>query len=233
VQVSASYTFSKALDYGMNQTQQTDTNDQTDPFTVLPDYGISANDIPNRFVGNLTLMPAFAAKNHIVSLLINGWTMAPVWTVQSGVPYSYGLTSGSAIAGAATTYNGSGGIGGGVAQYVNFGAYPQYASADVLNGGGVRRDSVRQTTIDDVDLRLSRSLTFHEKYQFTLGGEAFNLLNRENFTAFNTTAYSLSVPTATPNVATATYQSSFGTPSGAGNTIYRERQIQFIGRFEF
>ncbi len=59
-----------------------------------------------------------------------------------------------------------------------------------------------------------------------IAGETFNALNRQNFTAFNTTAYTLSGTTAT-------YQSSFGTPSAAGNTIYRERQIQFVGRFEF
>jgi hypothetical protein len=32
---------------------------------------------------------------------------------------------------------------------------------------------------------------------------------------------------------TATYQSTFGTPSAAGNTILRERQVQFVGRIDF
>lgn len=78
----------------------------------------------------------------------------------------------------------------------------------------------------DVDVRLSRAFAYREKYKLTLGGEAFNILNRQQFTAYNTTAYTLSGTTGT-------YQATFGTPSAAGNTIYRERQIQFVGRFEF
>jgi outer membrane receptor protein involved in Fe transport len=226
IQASASYTFSKALDYGMNQQATADTNDQTDPFTILPDYGLSANNIPQRFVGSITFMPKFAISNRYASLAANGWTIAPVWTVQSGVPYSYGLSSGTSVAGGATTFNGSGGIGGGVAQYGNFRAYPQYASSDVFNGINPQRNIQRQASIDDVDARVSRAFTYREKYKLTLSGEAFNLLNRQQFTSYNTTAYTLSGTTAT-------YQSTFGTPSAAGNTVYRERQIQFVGRFEF
>jgi hypothetical protein len=80
---------------------------------------------------------------------------------------------------------------------------------------------------------LSRSFSFREKYKLTLSGESFNVLNRQEFTAYNTTAYALTIPSTAPTTATATYQSTFGTPSGAGNTIYRERQIQFVGKFEF
>jgi hypothetical protein len=226
VQLSASYTYSKALDYGMNQQAQADANDQLDPFTVRPDYGLSANNIPQRFVGSITYMPKFALSNRYASLAANGWTFAPVWTVQSGVPYSYGLSGGTSIPGGATTFNGSGGTGGGVAQHVDLGAYPQYAASDVFNGVGAQRDSLRQANIDDIDARISRAFTYREKYKLTLSGEAFNVLNREQFTSYNTTAYTLSGTTAT-------YQSTFGTPSAAGNTVYRERQIQFVGRFEF
>ena len=231
IQFSGSYTWSKALDYGMNQSALSDTNDQTDPFTIKPDYGRSANDIPQRFVGGLTLAPRIELANRYASLFANGWTLAPVWTVQSGLTYSYGLTSGTSIPGGNTTFNGSGGTAAsagtsGGAEYVNLSAYPQYYAQDSFNGTSVRRNSQRGTTIDEVDARLSRGFSFREKYKLTLSGEAFNILNRQQFTAFNYTAYTLSGTTAT-------YQSSFGTPSAAGNTIYRERQIQFVGRFEF
>jgi hypothetical protein len=171
-------------------------------------------------------MPKFAISNSYASLAANGWTLAPVWTVQSGVPYSYGLSGGTSIVGGASSFNGSGGTGGGVAQHVDFRAYPQYASSDVFNGVGAQRDSLRQAAIIDVDARLSRSFSFREKYKLTLGAESFNIMNHEEFTSYNTTAYVLSGTTAT-------YQSTFGTPSAAGNTVYRERQIQFVGRFEF
>ena len=219
LQFSASYTFSKALDYNLNQSSLSDTNDPTDPFTVVPDYGLSSNDIPQRFVGNITYQPTFALKSKVASAVANGWMVAPVWTVQSGIPYSYGLSSGSSIPGGGTTFNGSGG-----SNFVNFSAYRNLNANHSLPG--IRRNSKRQTTIDDVDVRLSRSFSFKTKYRLMLAGEAFNALNRENFTSFNTGAYTLSGTTAT-------YQSTFGTPNAAGNTIYRERQIQFVGRFEF
>jgi hypothetical protein len=227
VQFQGSYTYSKALDNGMNQTAFTDTNDQTDPFTTAPDYGPSVNDIPQRFVGGLTIAPNLPIANRFAAAAVNGWTLAPVWTLQSGIPYNYNLSSGTSIPGGSSTFNGSGGIGAGITQYVDFRAYPQFASSDNFGSGPMpSRNCARQANIDDVDARLSRSFSFREKYKLTLSGEGFNILNRENFTTYNTTAYTLSGSTAT-------YQATFGTPSAAGNTIYRERQIQFVGRFEF
>ncbi|HEV2484403.1 MAG TPA: TonB-dependent receptor [Terracidiphilus sp.] len=227
VAIQASYTYSKALDNGMNQSALSDTNDQTDPFTTSPDYGRSANDMPQRVVGSLVLAPKFNISNRLASETANGWSLSPVWTLQSGIPYSFALAGGTSIPGGTTTFNGSGGIGAGSGQFVDFKAYPQYASADVFATNVFPyRNSARQTAILDVDSRLSRTFSIREKYNLMLAAESFNLLNHQNFTAFNTTAYTLSGTTAT-------YQASFGTPSAAGNTIYRERQIQFVGRFEF
>jgi hypothetical protein len=228
-----SYTESKALDDNMNQTSSADTNDQTDPFTKLPDYGPSVNDMPQRFVGSLIISPKFNITNPVASGAANGWELAPVWTVQSGVPYSFGLSGGTSIAGGASTFNGSGGVGltggggGSTGEYVDFRAYPQLSGADSFTTGVYpSRNSVRQASIDDVDTRLSRTIGIREKYKLMIAVESFNLMNHRNFTAYNTTAYIISGTTAT-------YQASFGTPSAAGNTIYRERQVQFIGRFEF
>jgi hypothetical protein len=227
IQIQVSYTYSKALDTGMNQSALSDTNDQTDPFTTTPDYGRSVNDLPQRVVGSLLLAPKFPIANHAGAALANGWSLAPVWTLQSGLPYNYGLSGGTSIPGGTTTYNGSGGIGAGIGEYVDFKAYPQYASLDSFAGGVIpSRNSARQTAILDVDARLSRTITFHEKYNLLLAAESFNIINHQNFTAFNTGAYTISGTTAT-------YQGTFGTPSAAGNTIYRERQVQFVGRFEF
>jgi len=228
-----SYTYSRALDNNMNQSSTSDTNDQTDPFTKKPDYGPSVNDIPQRFVGSLIIAPKFDVANRYASQAANGWELAPVWTVQSGVPYSYGLSGGTSIAGGSSSFNGSGGVGatggggGSTGEYVDFRAYPQYASTDVfLNRIYPSRNGVRQATIYDLDTRLSRTFAFHEKYKLLIAAESFNILNHRNFTAYNVGAYSITGTTAT-------YQSTFGTPSAAGNTILRERQVQFVGRIDF
>lgn len=228
-----SYSYSKALDNNMNQSSSADTNDQTDPFTKLPDYGRSVNDMPQRFVGSLVISPSFNINNRVASGVANGWELAPVWTIQSGVPYSFGLSGGTSIPGGASTFNGSGGVGatggggGATGEYVNFRAYPQHSATDSFaNGVYPSRNSVTQASIYDVDTRLSRTFGFREKYKLMLAAESFNIMNHRNFTAYNVTAYTISGTTAT-------YQASFGTPSAAGNTIFRERQIQFVGRFEF
>ena len=224
VQFSASYTFSKALDYGMNQSSGSDTNDQTDPYSITPDYGLSVNNIPQRVTGNLIVSPKFAVSNHYLSILANGWTVAPTWTLQSGIPYSYGLSGGTTVPGGASTYNGSGGSAASSGQYVDF-RY-NVAGTNAFNGSGASRNMFRYAALKDVDARLSRSFTFHEKYKLTLSGESFNILNSQLYSTYNTTAYSITGTTAN-------YQATFGTPSGAGTTVYRERQIQFVGRFEF
>lgn len=221
VQLSANYTFSKALDYFYSQSAiPTETNDPTDPFTLAPDKGRSVNDIPQRFSGYITFQPSFRIESKPVSYLANNWTVAPVWTVQSGIPYNMGLSSGTSVAGAsAASFNGSGGL-----NIVNLRAYRNLGNNASLPN--IDRDQYRYANIDEVDLRVSRAFPFLEKYKVTISGEAFNLLNRQQFSAYNTTAYTLSGSLAT-------YQATFGTPSNAANTIYRERQIQFFGRFEF
>jgi hypothetical protein len=231
VQAQVSYTWSKALDNGMNQSSTSDTNDQSDPFTAQPDYGRSVNDIPHRLVGSLTLAPEFRLKNKTTALLANGWMLVPVWTLQSGIPYSFYLSGGSSLPGGGKTYNGSGGSGASSGQYVDFRAYPNFTSSSNYSANVFpSRNSQRQANILDVSTRLARTVTVAEKYKLMFGAEAFNILNRQNFTAYNTTAYTLS---GSGSAMSASYQSTFGTPSAAGNTIYRERQIQFVTRFEF
>lgn len=226
VQLSASYTWSHALDYYYNQTAiPTETNDPTDPFNVAGDYGRSANDIPQRFTGNITLSPTVHLENKIASAVANGWVLAPVWTVQSGIPYSLGLSGGSSVTGGSTSFNGSGGL-----NIFNYRSYPNLGNNAALPR--ITRDQYRFANIDQVDLRLSRSFPFLEKYKLTLAAESFNILNRQQFSAYNTNGYTMSVA-GSGTTGTGTYQGTFGTPSAAGNTIYRERQIQFFGRFEF
>ncbi len=209
VQFQTSYTFSKALDYGQNQTSGADTNDPFDPFTVAYDYGKSVTNIPQHFVGSLVWEPTVTTTNRLLRVAANGWLVSPIYTEESGLPYSYGVngtdTKVQTVPGASGSLNGSGG-------------------ANYLPLAG--RNTLEQPRIEDVDMRVSRSMLFAQKYRLEALTEAFNLFNRENFTSVNTTAYSVSgtVLNAVGN---------FTVPNTAGNTIYRERQIQFALRFEF
>lgn len=204
LEFQASYTWSKALDDGMNETQGADGNDPFDPFNQRLDYGKSLDNVPQRFVANLIWSPAVNVQNRFATALLNHWSFSPIVTLQSGIPYSWGV-SGGASGGLLSSLNGSGG-----GNYINF----------------LGRDSLEQPPIHNVDFRISRGFVFREKFRLDAFVESFNLFNHLNVTSVNTTAYAVSGTTIT-------YQPSFGTPTAAGNTIYRERQVQFALRFGF
>ena len=165
----------------------------------------------------------------------NGWGIAPVVQMQQGLPYSAGL-SGSV---SGTLYGG------------------------ILGAGGTSRvpdldrNSFTMPKTATVDLRLSKSFTLSrgkERYRFEIMGEAFNLLNHQNITSVNTTAYcaSSSVPTGTPStgIACKPVQSApapvsgvtdylianplFGTYLNSNSTtLQTPRQLQVAGRLYF
>ena len=56
--------------------------------------------------------------------------------------------------------------------------------------------------------------------------EGFNLFNRTQITGVQATMYNLSGNTLT-------FNTPFGTTTGADSTLFRERQVQFAARFEF
>ena len=199
-----SYTWSRALDTGMNETLSAIGNAPFDPFQQSLDYGPSIDNQPNRFVANVVWSPSIKIANRMSSALLNGWTFSMIATTQSGAPYSWNV-SGGAIGGLAPTLNGSNG-----ANYVN----------------RLGRDSRMQSGIKDVDVRGSHSVSLTEKLKLQFELESFNIFNHRNITGVNTTAYTVTGTTLT-------YQPSFGVPNAAGNTVYRERQIQGDVRLSF
>ena len=77
------------------------------------------------------------------------------------------------------------------------------------------------------DLRLSRKFYIKEGFNVELLGEAFNLLNRTQFTGVNTRMYNLNSNNSL------TFDPLFGSLSEAGGTLYRERQVQIGLRLQF
>jgi hypothetical protein len=95
----------------------------------------------------------------------------------------------------------------------------------------------------DIDFRLGRSFTYHDKYRLDLDADAFNLFNSTIVSAVNTTAYNYLAPGVgacaghtngcfVPNLSTtgAPIFGSWNTTSGA---LYGARQLQVGLRFEF
>jgi hypothetical protein len=231
------YTWSHSLDYNVVSTTANGTNNFIDPYDPTSSYGNSLIDVPNRLVGwAIFNMPGIKAHNAL-SYATNGWSFKPLLQVQTGLPYSISLSSGSPNG--QTTGTGptavvqkpiSSGISGtGVTTFIPFfGRNNYFAPANIA-----------------LDARLQKDFRLHGDYELQVFAEGFNLLNHQNITAVNTGAYSIANPTdpithAAINNGTSQLQTSqpnfFGVASSSGvngTYAYQVRQFQFGARVTF
>ncbi|WP_263354572.1 TonB-dependent receptor [Acidicapsa acidisoli] len=226
VSVNANYTWSKAMDYGENNTTGASATALLDPSNIKLDYGKSNQNVPNRFV----LYMVGTSPWHVhgpLGYLLNNYELAPDFQAQNGLPYSMGISGSSSklytTPGSPTSeaiistvsFNGSGGSN---------------------RVPGVDRNEFQMPSTWVLDLRASKQIVVRERYSLEFFAEAFNLANHQNVTGLGTNAYTVAqdktnftntlVPyTATPfNAITSTDNSNFA---------YNIRQIQMSVRLKF
>lgn len=213
LQFIASYTLSKSVDDSQASVTFTANNIPYNVFDPKAEHGRSNFDVRHKFVASVVYAPRLTAGNKGVRALVDGWSLAPIFQYYTGRPYD-GNVSGS-VSGTSTAggLNGSGG-----------------ANRLPLLG----RNAFSGENVWNMDLRISRRFYIREKVSAEVFGEAFNLFNRTQVTNLNSTMYTINntVNTAHP-APTFDYNSSFGTITEAGGTLYRERQIQISVRFQF
>ena len=221
IQYNANFTWSHAIDTGQNNTTFSSANGVLDPFNLAAEKGNSNQNVPFRFVFSSVIESPWK-MNGIMGKLANDWQVAPLWQWQSGLPYS-----------ARTSGNAPGGIGGGVNGTA--GDFRLYGTRNLF--------SQEDTMV--VDMRLSKSVKFNERFSTEFSGEVFNLFNHQNVTAVGTTAYfvgtaaAATVTTSGPTIAkgapTITYNTgAFGLPTNANsNFAYSSRQVQLGVKVKF
>ena len=218
LQLVASYTLSKAVDDNQTSTTFTANNTLFNVFDSSLDRGRSNFDRRHKFVASAVYAPRVKAGNHAATALFDGWQIAPILQIYTGLPYDSNV-SGSLPASSPANA-----------------AIPNATVSGINGSGGVNRlpllgrNAFTGTKVVNVDLRLSKRFYLKEKVSMEILGEAFNVFNRTQITGINSTFYALS---GTAQDAVLTYQSDFGTVSEAGATLYRERQIQIGARFRF
>lgn len=213
LQFQTSYTRSSARDNGQTSVTFTSTNTPTDPYNINLDRGRTSFDIPHRFVASAVWSPT-TSREGAAGKILNGWTFAPIVMLQSGRPYSPGVsvTNRPLLNALNSSITGSGGD----SYFLPLG-----------------RNSFRQPKIFNVDARLSRRFNFNESMNLEFLVEAFNLFNRTHITSVNTTAFRLvSAVSGGPGV-NLVPEPTFGTNAATGNSIFRERQVQLAVRFNF
>lgn len=231
----ANYTWSHALDFGVNNSTFTDTNDQVDPLRLRADYGNSNQNVPNRVVVFAVYTTPEYFKGGVLKYLFNSYGISPSFSGQSGLPYS-AATSGTPQggsgqpSGAFTSIGVQSPIGGGVN-----GSNGAFRIEGLRNKFQFKRDLV-------TDLRVSKQFRFGEATNLELLIESFNLANHQNVTSVNTTGYFVAASGAaggTGNTITFNTNSSsnapvFGTPTNANSNLqYSPRQIQVGAKLHF
>ena len=206
-----SYTWSHALDYGENNTTFTNSNSLVDPNNLHGEYGNSNQNVPSRGIITATLESPFKASG-FRKLLVEGYQLSPSFTAQSGEPLTPAI-SGSATGGTTTGFNGSNGST----------RLPLF-----------ERNSFRLPSDVIMDLRGSKKLNFAEHYSIELWADGFNMINRQNITAENTTSYAVSTVTAGSRYTLTANSTPFGSVTNSNNNnIYLPRQIQLGARLIF
>jgi hypothetical protein len=204
-----------------------------DPLNPKGEHANSTLNVPYRFIAaatyrtNITGLPIWMKES------LNGWGIAPIIQMQTGLPYSAG-----------TTNSVSGSLYGGI---IGAGGTARIPDLD--------RNAFTMPKTAVVDLRISKSFYIEPgnlHYRFEIIVEAFNLFNHQNITSVYTNAYCVTTSASLTASSTAagcpqvkslpTTTSSeylvgnplFGTNNNSNsNTVYSSRQLQIAGRFYF
>ena len=228
LQFSGSYTWSHSLDFGQNASTFSDTNDLLVPNNIKPEYGNSIFNVPDRFVATVIAESPWKVGGFL-GYLANDWQLSPIYSSQSGLPYSL-VTAGTppTITLSTTTDPVTGNI-------TTVSAKPLGGGVNGSNGRKgidfVGRNTFQMKRTIDMDLRLSKRVKFGEHYSVEALGEAFNIFNHQNVTGVNNTGYIVGGTATSP---TLSYNSSFGSITNSNsNFAYTSRQIQIGFRFFF
>ena len=218
----ASWTWSKAIDFGESNGATPRANGQFDPFDLRYDKGLSALNYPHKLVASAVWEPKFSSGRRWLRVAASGWAVAPVFTQRSGRPYSLNIYGGRRLTGGHQSINGSGG-----AVYLPT----------------VGRNTLRLPDVANLDLRVSRTLRATETVRVKGVAEIFNVTNRVNYSGIMQRAFLVGAavngvtPLVFQDAATVAAEGlnvqPFGMFTSASTGWSGERRVQLGLRVEF
>lgn len=210
-QFSSWFTLSKTIDDGHTSfTFLPGTGVVFNPYNIRDDRGLSNFDQRKRFVFNGYWEPPFKGiSNGVLRAALDGFKLSSIVTLSDGFPVTPTVSVGASLPGA---------VGGG------------------LNGSGNTnnrvpfqgRNTFRRPGLANVDFRVAREIRIRERYRAEFMWEAFNLFNRVNYSAVETTAYALRGSELFPSESFLRPTAVFSFPSTG-----LPRQMQISLRFRF
>jgi hypothetical protein len=184
LQLTANYTWSKLMEA---------TRRLNESIPVL-EYRIANEDRTHRFVfgGNYDL-PFGRGKRfgggagRAKDLLIGGWSVNGIFTIQSGQPISWDDRNAIYYSGALDVNGHNGGIDRYIFNPAVFERNAQLQLANNVRYFPSRFNDVRQDQANNIDFSIIKSFRITERLSAQLRGEAFNLANRPTFAGPETT----------------------------------------------
>jgi hypothetical protein len=172
--------------------------------------------------------------------LADGWNFSTTVTASNGTYYSGEIQGTSAQCLVVTTPCPAGDLA------LEGGLGGADISTSFANLGGriawMPRNSFELPSYSDVDVRIARQVTIHERYAFEFRAEAFNVVNSTIVQAVNQNAYNYGTPSGSSATCPATHTNTclvpnpvttFQVPSTTLGTLLGPRQLQFGLRFGF
>jgi outer membrane receptor protein involved in Fe transport len=231
LQLDASYSYSKSLDYNSQFLQGVVVQNSTD---IRNDYGLSDFDTRNHFVINGIYQLPFHGNR-----LKDGWQISLIETAQSGNPLNFHIGTTTLTNGLATVRpDVTGPISTGFSPSTNLAAtavtYVQNPSVFFDQGatgfGDLGRNVVEGPGFQDLDFTLIKNTRITERVRFEIRGDVFDLMNHANFTnpSLSDTVLGQFVPTTTTTLGLITG----GTRYTAGD-FGSSRQFQLAMKLHF
>lgn len=188
-----SYVFSKSLDLASNDGNSGVGNGASNPFNFRRDKGPSDFDVPHRFVTSFIWeLPFFNAGGGVRRVLLGGWQLNGIVTLQTGTPFSVGAGQNRSLAGG--TGDRADLIG--VARSFNDKPRSQkieeffdtsvFALPALGTFGTSGRNILYGPGLANTDIAAQKYFRVTESKSLEFRWEVFNLFNRPNFTNPNT-----------------------------------------------
>jgi hypothetical protein len=206
-------------------------------------YSNADYDIRNNFTADLVYDERYKNKNFALNEILGGWTVGAKVYARTGTPFSitnsklsgesYEATGPNFMAQSLVPenqiYNSSHSN-----PHTAANGVPALHSADFLNPlaqntlGNIRRNDLYGPGYKNVDISLTKSLYKHERIDFKIGANAYNVFNNVNFnnpgTGLGSSSFGFISSTVTPPT------SPYGSFQGNGVT---QRLVQIHGKFTF
>jgi outer membrane receptor protein involved in Fe transport len=257
LQIITNYTRGRAMDTLSSTFSQSGNNfalGQLDPFNIAYDRGNSDYDTRNRLSLAAIYVPkflTFSGKSEVVQSVFGGWTIAPIFSTNSGTAYtiydcsfSYGYACPHIINSPTLKFKGTSQVEQGTPNAFNFLTLPT-ASANPYfdpivgasdmptcnaSGGncymqpGLARNQWYGPAFWNLDTGVYKNFKIKERYTLQLRGEFYNIFNHHNLYVNGENADYAEV---------SSIQAAKGAPGGISTPDDERRNVQLALRFQF